>query len=387
MTSKTTKTILFAGLIMTLMIPITGINVAHAVQTDQIDAEEIAKNAQKIGIFKQKALKDGDIPDTELLKRYGSEWASQYESVEKFEENQKGVESYVNDQHQNNGWNQAMVKAYKKIHNFETIIGKVGHGHEITLLVAEKHKLQGDYNPPEQVRKYHEWIAKQYSTPNTIQEIDDKLVSIMGDQKFIKLSEKIAEQFDNLAKHGNVPNELIQQDVEYWVTVVNVSVCQYDKNCDLSTMQKILENESHRTKNIIVPTLDVLGHFLPEVYAITNQPHYGTIVGTPYTCDYGTCALTLSAGPYSDAFVLTKSDPPYPYHSIGTTMHVYASTCPQFGGTTSKVIGNLYVGTQTFPFSKQTIGGCAISDVVYTVANNPTATWHWTIQSTHSAWS
>jgi len=362
-TSKTAKTILFSALVMTLMLPVTAMNVAQAAQLDTQDK----------------------IPTGKLMERLATKWQKQYKNTEEFSAKQNAIKGYVNADLQNNGWNQFMVKENIRIHNFDTIIGKVGYGHELVALSAAKDRLLGIYDANEPVVKFHNWLLSKYSVPTTVELIDERIATIASDN--VPLVTEVVTAFNNMAERGNVPDELINQDMEYWIMIANVSVCQYDVNCDFSTMQNMLKNESYRTQNTIIPILDILRYILPNAYAITNQPHYGYVYGKPYTCDYGTCGISLSAGPYSNSFTLTISDPPYPYHSIGKTMYVYASTCSSTVGATSKVIGNLYVGVQTFPFSKQVVGGCAISEATYTVANNPTATWHWIVESTHTAWT
>ncbi|MCJ8306571.1 MAG: hypothetical protein HRU07_05915 [Nitrosopumilus sp.] len=162
--TKKTQTILFASLIAAMILPFSGMDFATADRGNDKDAkqdkkekkhqEKLAQIKQKQ--FKQKALRDNEIPDSELLKRMGDKWISQYASVDEFERTEKGMKSYVEGDYQNNGWNQAMVKSHKKIHNFETMIENTGKGHELVLLLAEKNSLKGKYDPSEPVKKFHE---------------------------------------------------------------------------------------------------------------------------------------------------------------------------------------------------------------------------------------
>lgn len=334
MTSRAMHAMLFAGLAMILIVPTFGINSVHAVQPSQTDAETITQETQKIEAFKQKALNDGNIPDTELLKRHDSAWISQYKSVQEFEKYENGIDDYVNTSHQNNGWNQDVVKSQIKIHNFEIMIGKVGYGHEITLLVAEKNKLQGNYNPPEPVKKYHDWIAKQYSVPDTIQGIDDRLVSIVGDKKFIPLAEKVAEEFDNLAKHGSVPMDLFNSDVNYWVFTADVAGCEYNSACNVTAMTAA----QNAPKESVVQPKPVSGfwqYILPEAFAWTQQYvsyNLFTYINLS-SCYYASCYESWQDAGITGPATIDIPDYTRPTNNIqhaytGATMTFYGSACP-----------------------------------------------------------
>lgn len=203
---------------------------------DMAGAEEMAEYEQKLEEFTAKALQDGKIPDSELLGRFGDRWVSQYESPGEFYRTQRGSWEYVNGDHRENGWNQAMVKSHIRIENFETITGNVGHGHEMVLLHAARDKLVGTYNSSEPVRRFHDWIATKYTVPDTIRGIDARLLEIRED-RFSDIADEAVRSFEDTAEHGNVPSELFESDWRYWIMTANIAMCGYDPSCDPDVMR------------------------------------------------------------------------------------------------------------------------------------------------------
>ncbi len=104
MTTKIIKTVLFASLIVAMILPFSGMNLANAQQADQ----------DKIT----------DIPEDQLIQRQGENWKKQYQSIEEFDIAQNSIEQYVNADLPNNGWNQAMQKANMRLHNFDSLVDK-----------------------------------------------------------------------------------------------------------------------------------------------------------------------------------------------------------------------------------------------------------------------
>jgi len=373
-----TKTILFASLIAAMILPFSGMDFAEA-KTDN-GAEKIAKYNQKLEQFRQQALRDGDVPDSELLDRLGDKWTSQYTNVDEFERTQKGMKSYVNGIYQNNGWNQALVKEHIKIQNFETIIGNIGNGHEIVSLVVEKNKIQGKYDPSEPVKKFHEWISTQYSTPNTVQEIDERLLKIVGEQKFVNLAKKVAKHFDNMAEHGSVPTKLMNLDADYWITVANRSMCGYNPDCNVGE----LENPQN-LEDVTPVSTGIWEYVLPEAAAVTQVTYTLSTYVTASGCYYNDCYRSYVAYPNGSgvidvsSFLTTNPDPPYNVYvqhtAPGKTVTVHASACGWYPGQTvsNQVTVTPYLGLVLRPSvsdSDTNTGGCAIAHSSFPVTKD-----------------
>lgn len=360
MTTKTTKAILSAVLILVLVFPVTAISATEAEQE---------KTPSK-------------IPNEELMERAYEQWKGQYKNAEEFTIRQNAINEYVNADLPNNGWNQFMVKENIIIHNFDTLIGKVGYGHELVALYAAKDQMLGVYTATEPVMKFHEWLLTKYSVPATVEEIDARVVSIVS-EKYMHLVPQYVASFNNMANQGNVPPELVEQDAKYWIMVANVAVCQYDANCDRDGIQGIFNNELYRTQQnratIDMASFDILRYFLPEAHAVTYVEHAAYVYANPNTCDYGTCWRSDSAygvGPFNLSIWS-------PGHGYGT-LYVYASSCSSVGGVTTKVTGTVDMGPE-WNFSK-TGGTCAVHEGYYSLPN-PNASYVWTVSTTHSAWT
>ena len=362
MTTKTIKTVFFVAIIGAMILPLNATNFAVA---------EISENTTE------------KIPDKVLLERSENEWKSQYADVNEFREKQEFMQAYVTEDFKKNGWNEVMVENNIIITNFDTIIGEIGNGYELVALYAAKDNLLGSNTSSEPVTKFHKWLLSQYDTPSTVEEINSRIAQIVP-QQHIPLTEEYVNAFNKMADHGNVPLELIQQDVRYWNMVSNVAVCQYDENCDLDGMKRILDNETHKIEQISIPILDdIVSFFFPEVWASTDVWHTGYVYGTPLgSCDYGTCARSDYDTGVSPFNLTIES--PSGGHSYGD-FWVYASTCSTASGATDKVTGTLDKGT-THSIWGQGNPGCGISDIEYGTAN-PNASYLWTVTTTHSAWT
>ena len=150
-TSKTAKTILFASLIGAMLLPL---NPSIVLSDDGVD--DIAKNEQKIEEFKKQAIREKEIPTSEILDRLGAGWVEKYDSLEHFEKSERAIKNFINRNLEDSQWNSENALNHLRIQNFETMTKSVGDGHEVTLLVAQSQKLQDRYNVSESVRKYHD---------------------------------------------------------------------------------------------------------------------------------------------------------------------------------------------------------------------------------------
>lgn len=254
-------------------------HVVEVSETIKESDDEFIKNTEKINQFREYALENKEIPISEILDRVGDKWLAKYDNVEHFERTENAIKDHIIRNLEKSDWHKENAKNHLRIQNFETITEAIGHGHEITLLIAQQQKLQGSYNVTEPVGKFHTWLSTKYTIPATQEEISNKLVEILGDEKYLDLAYTYADSFNGLAEHGNVPNELVQSDIDFWLFIANVSSCEIEKNCDadklrdsqtsditLEELAQILELEKLENPTRKIST-DALEHFIPESYA------------------------------------------------------------------------------------------------------------------------
>jgi hypothetical protein len=378
---------LFASLIAAMILPFSSLNVADASTFEEIEEAEA-----KIEEFKQKALKDNKIPTSEILEKVGDHWLAKYEDAEHFEKSENAIKGFINKHIDSDGWNGENTLNHLKIQNFETITGSVGSGHEITLLVAEQEKLQGQYEPSEPVRKYHEWIATQYEIPETKVEIREKMVVILGSEEYLDLAKDLANSFNELADNGSVPNELVISDASYWIFVANVANCETISECnadDLRNGQTPPSEEEieeiQRRENSVPISTGIWKYILPEAMASWEKVYvsydlYGYLFAT--SCWYNNCAEewhdrnNVRSGAIDiDSYTGDDGNLEHAYrHAL---MYFYGSACDTYSGSEAvinKVTTTPYLAQELRPEHQKSsinVNACA------TTAKYVTATHDW----------
>lgn len=289
-------------------------------------------------------MNDGQVPTSETLKRLGDQWVEKYEDAVHFETTENAIHRFI-ERNKNNGnaWDAANSLLHIKIQNFETITGVVGQGHVITLHVTEIAKLQGEYEPTEQVRKYHEWIATMHTTPKNQKDITDNLIKILGDAKYIDLATKYAENFNQLAENGSVPAELIETDVQYWIFIANAAQCELKPDCDTSIMgdgqpataEEITEIE--RIEREANSTFSLSDYILPKAYAwskvYVDYDLYAYLNTT--ICYYNNCVEDWDAEDQNGVgnINILNYDLPPEHAYRGAIMYFYGSACDTYSGS------------------------------------------------------
>jgi hypothetical protein len=195
---KTIKTILFASLIAAMILPFSGVDFADAQETNK-------------------------IPDTKLLDR-SSNWATQFNSLEEFEDQDSRFRSYVDSVHPDTPWNKITKKNQIIIYNFDSIAGEKNAGLNALLIDVQNQKNSGTYNPTEAERKFHEWASMIVSNPR-LPDVNPKLI------------EQIVQTYNESANLGHVPLELKKSDGKFWSKVVTDKVCEYNTECDINGPQ------------------------------------------------------------------------------------------------------------------------------------------------------
>ncbi|MGI9567813.1 MAG: hypothetical protein ACR2LL_12485 [Nitrosopumilus sp.] len=355
MTNKTIKTVLFAVLVTTMILPMSGMNLAEAQNTSD------------------------KIPDDKLMERTGDNWKAQYKNDAEFEASQNTLKTYVAAELPDNGWNQAMVKDQIRIQNFDTIIEKRGFGHEIVALVVAKEQILGTYDSSDAVAQYHEWVTTQTNIPKTVEEIDQRLSEIV-DTNSMKLVPHLVETYNDMAEHGNVPKELIEKDVNFWIMTGNVAVCSYDEECneeELKELHLLARNQPQDTKIPVIA--NPMDYILPEAFAVTSQEVIGYVFSYPIGCTG--CSITDTDIGLSPEYPWTNSGQ---IHAGGTDLYTTGSACSAVNDVSTKIVTHAEVG-EVNKYRYGNGGTCAYATATWTMSH--TDGWPWNFSGVAEAWT
>lgn len=200
-----------------------------------------------------------------------------------------------------------MKKTVLVTHNFDVLSGKAGNGFELVALTKSLDRLQGTYSATEPEKRFHDWVMSKYAIPSKAREIDARIDEIKDDLGPLLVSQAVAA-FDEQARHGNVPRDLVANDTEFWVITMSIALCDYDPDCDSAYIKKVRDEKIYeRDISDNVPTLRtsnvIMDYFLPKAYAAwMNAEHRTSMVVRVYGCDYESCSTIDSettTGPYT----------------------------------------------------------------------------------------
>ena len=382
MTTRSTKTILFASVLETMVLVPFESSTVYADGTDKI-----AENERKIEEFRVQALTDGQVPTSKILDRLDSYWVEKYEDTTHFEKTEDAVHSFIErNKYSGNAWDEANALLHSEIQNFETITGAVGQGHVITLHIAELAKLEGKYEPTEPVRKYHEWIAITNTAPKEQNDITESLIKILGDAKYIDLARRHAENFNQLADNGSVPAELANVDTQYWIFIANVAQCELKSDCEVASMgdgqpatvEELAEIE--RTEHGADSMSGLSDFILPKAYAWTkvyvDYDLYAYLNTT--SCYYNNCTESWDEDDQngSGKIDVMNYDSPVEHAYRDAVMYFYGSACDTHSGP-QDVINNVettpYLGNQLrtqYMVDGLNINSCATASKTITATHN-----------------
>ncbi|MDA7939404.1 MAG: hypothetical protein MPI95_02130 [Nitrosopumilus sp.] len=285
-------------------------NGTYVQNVDELSTDTSEREAfAQIEAFTQQALVSEEIPISDILDRLGDTWIEKYDDRDDFELRNTGTREFIVSNLDGTGWADDYAKNVLRIYNFDTMVGTIGDGYEITLLVSRLQMLQDRYEASEPVKKFHAWIATKYPTPESEQEITDRLIDILGDKKFQKLSENYAQSFNDLADSGNVPLELVNADPQYWHLTSQIHICEFIVECNREVYLKYRDGD----KKVIDVQKDTTGinimeYLIPYAYASINPRYmpYSIFVEVSSTaCDYHTCSAknTMNFSPYTGGVV------------------------------------------------------------------------------------
>ncbi len=198
--------------------------------------------------------------------------------------------------------------------------------------------------------------------------------------------------FNILAEHGNIPEELFDQDPKYWNVVINISACQYAKNCDSNPLKEVLESRAYEQDAGSMPDVvsDWLSLLLPDAHALDMAEHSSTIYGEPWICTYGNCRVTVnvleSIGEHN-----ATARPPYVEghegigHGTSNNMDFNVSTCSNPDGY--NVVHAVVTVGPSEVYNSYNVGlGCTY--ILTTIeASDRTSPWYvWRVDGTTNSW-
>ncbi|MYB46888.1 MAG: hypothetical protein F4X71_04005 [Cenarchaeum sp. SB0662_bin_33] len=217
------------------------------------------------------------------------EWIEWYRNAE-FD----GLDSYTRDA--------ALV-----LHDFEVMFSPdMEHdaSWEVVALLAQKERLGDGYAPTTNEGLMHDWIIEQYQPPHTIPEIDAAVLAIVLTEDNFHYAENVYQTMTDVANIGYVPNDLREQDWEYWHWEMHIAVCDlFWEDCDPVQLREDLANNRELTAEEITAI---------EEYQNNNIRH-GAVVTVEY--DQSSLPTAYAAG----VRVVPKQNAAY--------LNLWADTC------------------------------------------------------------
>ena len=150
----------------------------------------------------------------------------------------------------------------------------------VVALLAQRDRLDGTYAPTTNERLMHDWVIQEHSPPNTISEIDDKLLDLVGSVDNLHYAEDLYDTMTSVANLGYVPNDLRDQDWEYWTWEGHIAACDllFDDcdpvqlRLDLAENRELTEEELERLEGELgkqenSDAVDIVDHVVPVAHA------------------------------------------------------------------------------------------------------------------------
>ena len=342
-----------------------------------------------------------DIPDDVILDRDDAKWTAQKLDDPEFERKQDAVRLYAAYDLEKNGWNEAMKRTVLVTHNFDVMSGEAGNGFELVALVKALDKMQGSYSATEAEKRFHDWVASKYAAPDNAKDIDARIDEIKSDIGPDLVSQAVAA-FDERARHGNVPGDLMANDTAFWTITAAIAMCDHDPDCDPAFMrkvrdEKIYEREAPDGVPTTATTHPVLEHFLPMAHAAwVPTEHATSMFVRVVTCNYGSCSMSrhvTTTGAYTIDLqpprIRTSAGDTEAGHATGATVPaVQVTSCAtrDIPSTYNYVRAQFDIGVTLLNDQDGRIGCAFVSERNITVSSNPDATWTWTLTGTTGAY-
>lgn len=216
------------------------------------DTTDITNTTMIILKHKYEALESRQLPTSELLDVQGEYWVSYFGDQHTLESVMKVWKEHVSTL-QGHEYNKQLRDIFIATNNFDVFANKALNHGEITLLVTAKQNLNGEYVVPDAGgEKYHAWLKTKYYIPDTIEDIDQRLAEIVGND-MVPLTASLAYYKTLQADLGIVPLELRDTDTEWWVMYADLQVCKVDPVCNVKIRQQWLDERGWENEPIIPP--------------------------------------------------------------------------------------------------------------------------------------
>lgn len=311
-TSKTIKTVLFAGLIMSLVIPVTGMNLAEA------------------------KVSEDKVPDHVLLPVSANKaFATTADSKEML--GHKALKNFIDGYSDRNkkGDNHVMDKRIKHnivLANFDILAGKADVNLDVFLLDVQEQKASGTYNPTEAEKKLYDWGIKINPNP------------VMPDNIKPNMVKQVLQVWDERLSDGDVPVGLEELDQTFWNMQKIKAICLNDNICNTDD------------------TADFLS-FLPSAYA-SSITHLAHVSAVPlFSGCYQTTNCTLSDYKYGTG-TLSTSTPASSVHSAsqyvkvsGLNYIISGSQTANYSFTLKGDVGGVGTSPQSFSTYNSSLTG------------------------------
>ncbi|MXX20632.1 MAG: hypothetical protein F4W68_01055 [Cenarchaeum sp. SB0661_bin_35] len=110
-------------------------------------------------------------------------------------------------------------------------------------------RLLGTYDPTAHERKYHDWILSQYGTHNSLEDTQNALVEIVGED--LHRIHSLYEIVNRNANLGDIAFWAFEEDPDYWIKVLAVGTCSVKDYCDTYKVQESIDNNRELTADEI----------------------------------------------------------------------------------------------------------------------------------------
>lgn len=388
-----------SGMVLVLILGIAALS-APGLQYATADDDRAEQYGAKTQPFDPEKRYD-KIPDDVLLDRNDAKWTAQKLDDPEFDRRQDAVRLYAAYDMEKNGWNEAMKRTVLVTHNFDVMSGEAGNGFELVALAKALDRMQGVYSATEPEKRFHDWVASRYVVPDSARDIDARIDEIKNELGPDLVSQTVAA-FDERARHGNVPGDLIANDTAFWAITAAISMCDHDPSCDSTFItkvrdEKIYEREVPDGVPAMVTTHPVLKYFLPMAHAAwMTAEHTTSIAVNVLNCDYETCTMSIhrtTTGPYNinrqPPEIRTSAGDMVVGHVTGANVELVqvVSCATRDNSSTYNYVRARFDVVLTHLNEHDGRYGCAfVSESNIKVSNNPTANWTWSLTGTTNAY-
>lgn len=343
------------------------------------------------------------IPDGVLLDRDDAGWAAQKLDGPEFERRQDAARPHAAYGLEKNGWNEAMMRTVLVTHNFDVMSGEAGNGFELVALAKALDRMQGAYSATEPEKRFRDWVASRYEVPDNAGGIDAGIDGIKSELGPDLVSQTVAA-FDERARHGNVPGDLIANDTAFWAITAAIAMCDHDPDCDPAFMRKVRDEKIYEREapdwapaTATATAHPVLEYFLPVVHAAWVPAEHTTSIAVRITgCDYDPCSISrhrTTNGEYSINLqppkIIASSGQEVIGHATGATVplvEVVSCATRDNPNTYNYVLARFDITTTLVDGRDGRLGCAFVSESDIPVSDNPRASWTWSLTGSTNAY-